>query len=202
MSSDVAIEAHEDGRPPDSLYLSPVLSDVLASPVVRARLPKSSAGKFLALGRSRSAKRPTASTLVSAATVLDALALLASILDEERSLDVLTCEDAATGEPLEQASFDAGTRYVHANLFHARERGEYALRSVPGVPAEGPLPDLVLPGFTRRRRGNDGDEREVREALPVRLRWRTAIACHPTQWAELHAFVAAHPSATFRLGVV
>jgi hypothetical protein len=201
MSSEVVIEAHEGAALKDSLSLSPVLGDVLGSPVVRARLPKDGAGKFLSLARSRSAKRPTASTLVGAATVLDALKLLASILDEERSLDVLVCEDATTGELLERASFDAGPRYVHADLFHTRDTAEHALRSIPGVPAEGPVPDLVLPGFTHRRRVIDGVEREVRDALPVRLRWRSAIACHPAQWTELHAFVAAHPSATFRLGV-
>jgi hypothetical protein len=195
MSSCLAIQAHEDAAPtkarpaPIASMSIPWLDEVLSSPLVHARLPKSAAGKFLLLVRSRAG---AAGAVASRMAAREALVELASIVETERALDVLTCEDAGTGELLHRASFDAGPRYVHASSFHGRELAEHPLRSVPGVPLEGFVPELVLPGFTHRPRVIEGVEREVREALPIRLRWSSVVASHAAEWAALRAFVEAH----------
>jgi hypothetical protein len=68
------------------------------------------------------------------------------------------------------------------------------------VPDAAVLPDLVLRGVASGGKLVDGVFREhVAEEAEIRLCWRTAIACHPAEWAALRALVAERPSAGFRL---
>lgn len=204
MGVDLVLQAFEDAarEPSAEVSIPPVFVEVLASPELLARLPKSEVGKFLGRRDARAySKRAKAPPLSPASVVIEALTLLETILAEERSLDILLCEDASTGEALAQVRFDTpdGGR-ARTQSYDARQFAEPQLRRVPGVPDAAVLPDLVLRGVASGGKLVDGVLREyVAVEADICLRWRTAIACHPAEWAALRAFVAERPSAGFRL---